>query len=448
MRFHDDRGATMVWVALTLVVLFGISAIVVDIGRGRNHKVTAQNISDAAALAGSQELPSDTVAARAKAAEYAFLNLGFAVAPASTACPTDPTADCYSSGDVTVKVITPYTSPTVAADPATLIHVETCEVVPTTFARVIGFDSMDVCANATAQQDLPAVAQCALCLLGPSGTTLSSTGAGRLETINGGIVVNSNDANAVSISNSAGRIIAGPSPPSEFGINGGYSSADPSNLQPTPITGYPPVPDPLAGLAVPAVAGPVFGSVSVSGSDSISLTPGIYDQITSSSSGTIDLAPGIYVISNEIKLSKAPPPGGVSLQGDNVMLYFACPSYPAPCGPSESGAGFSSSGGAAVSLSGRTSSDADFAGMVIYFDRNNTSSITLTGSSGTSVSGTIYTKSGTVSLTGPSGVSTFSAAIVANDVKKTGDSTIVLDFDPTANHPALAGGSGSNGLVE
>lgn len=86
--------------------------------------------------------------------------------------------------------------------------------------------------------------------------------------------------------------------------------------------------------------------------------------------------------------------------------------------------------------------------MVVFFDRNNTSSITLTGSSGTSVNGTIYTKSGTLSLTGPSGVSTFGAAIVANNVKKTGDSTIVLDFDPSSNHGVFAGGSGSNGLVE
>ncbi|NNC91127.1 MAG: hypothetical protein HKN80_01405, partial [Acidimicrobiia bacterium] len=177
------------------------------------------------------------------------------------------------------------------------------------------------------------------------------------------------------------------------------------------------------------------------------LSPGIYTKITSSSSGTITLQPGIYVITGEIKLAKSPAAGESSLFGEDVMLYFACSSYPVPCSTGEGGAQFASSGGAAVDLSGRTGADADFAGMVVYFDRNNASQISLTGSSATSVDGTIYAKSGTVSLTGPSGVSTFSAAIVANNVKKTGDSAIVLDFDPTKNHAALSD-SADGGLVE
>jgi hypothetical protein len=447
MSRPGDGGFTLVWVAILLLALFGVAAIVVDLGNGRDHKTALQSASDAAALAGSQELPSDTTGAIATAAEYAFTNLGLGMAPAGAPCADDPAARCYATGQHTVRVTSPYAPPSASGDPASYIRVQTCEQVPTSFARVIGINSMEVCGQSTALQETASAGECALCILGETGTTLSSTGAGRLETINGGIVVNSNDPQAVSITNSAGRIVAGPAPPEVFGINGGYSASDPLNLQPSPTTGYTPVPDPLAGLAVPSVPGPIHGSVSVSGSTSVTLSPGIYTKITSSSSGTITLQPGIYVITGEIKLAKSPAAGETSLFGDDVMLYFACSSYPVLCAAGEGGARFASSGGATVDLSGRASTDPDFAGMVIYFDRNNTSELSLTGSSATSVDGTIYLKSGTVSLTGPSGVSTFSAAIVANDVKKTGDSAIVLDFDPTKNHAALSG-SGDGGLVE
>ena len=48
-------------------------------------------------------------------------------------------------------------------------------------------------------------------------------------------------------------------------------------------------------------------------------------------------------------------------------------------------------------------------------------------------------KSGTLALTGPSGVTNFTSTVIVDNVKKTGDSTIVLNFDAAWTYPGLLG---------
>lgn len=179
----------------------------------------------------------------------------------------------------------------------------------------------------------------------------------------------------------------------------------------------------------------------------VTLTPGIYGSITSSSSGTITFPPGVYVIRGQLKLSHAPGMFGPSVFGHGVTLYFACSSYPIPCAaPGSSGATFQLSGGATADISAPV--NGPYQGVSIFFDRMNSSTMTLTGSSTTFFSGTIYARTGTVSLTGPSGINTaFSSAVIARNVIKTGSSALTLDFNPDSNAPALAGAS-TFGLVE
>ncbi len=66
-----------------------------------------------------------------------------------------------------------------------------------------------------------------------------------------------------------------------------------------------------------------------------------------------------------------------------------------------------------------------------------------------SFSGTIYAKSGAVSLTGPSGVDTsLSSAVIAASVIKTASSALTLDFDSSLNAPLLSPSAPANiGLV-
>jgi Flp pilus assembly protein TadG len=74
-RKHD-RGQAYVISILFLVVLLVISAAVLDIGSWYRSQRALQATVDAAALAGAQELPYDTAAARSLAFSYAAKNGG------------------------------------------------------------------------------------------------------------------------------------------------------------------------------------------------------------------------------------------------------------------------------------------------------------------------------------------------------------------------------------
>lgn len=71
--FKEEDGAVVVIVALALVVLLGCMAMVVDAGVLYVNKAHLQNVADAAALAGAQELP-DKGNAKEEAYEYGVLN--------------------------------------------------------------------------------------------------------------------------------------------------------------------------------------------------------------------------------------------------------------------------------------------------------------------------------------------------------------------------------------
>ena len=55
-RLHSDSGQTLIWFALSLVVLLGIAALAIDVGRLYGERRRMQNAADAAALAGAHEL--------------------------------------------------------------------------------------------------------------------------------------------------------------------------------------------------------------------------------------------------------------------------------------------------------------------------------------------------------------------------------------------------------
>jgi len=70
----DEKGAVAVLIAVLLTVLMGFAALVIDVGSVYQERRREQNASDAAALAGVQELPKDPAAAEAIAEEYVNRN--------------------------------------------------------------------------------------------------------------------------------------------------------------------------------------------------------------------------------------------------------------------------------------------------------------------------------------------------------------------------------------
>ena len=446
-RARDDTGAVAILVAALSVVLLTLAAIILDLGLARDVQARSQTAADVSALAAAQAMYGssgtlDINAAVAAAKTYAVSNFGVSEADWS-ACTDANELSYVPAGGTPCISFDSSTAPTKVR-----VRIPTRDVI-TAFAGVTGVDDIPVATRAVAQ--VKPASRCALCVLKTTGTTLSATGAGSM-TVNGGsIAVNSSDSKAASITNpSGGGFTVSPAPPNTISMVGGYQQAATGQLSPTPTTGTAPAPDPLASLPVPlpcaapgALAAPdcVLGnqtSVNVSGSADKTLSPGVYSSIKSSSTGTLTMQPGIYVITSTLTLNKSPAPGKTSLVAPGVLLYFACSAYPTPCAATgASGADFSMSGGATVSISSPTSGS--WQGVSVFFDRTNTTTLKLTGSSASSVSGSIYLKSGGTTLTGSSGVFILNSLIVTATLTKTGDSGIGISFDPDYNVPGLNG---------
>lgn len=139
----DERGGVLAMVAVTMVVLLAVAALAVDLASGYAARAEAQRIADSAALAGgSAFLDEVNVAvaepiARERAYEYALLNNVRGV-------PVD-------SSMVTVQVL--------PADRLVRVWIQKTGL-PTWFARILGFDQLDVNARAAAQATEAGAAKC------------------------------------------------------------------------------------------------------------------------------------------------------------------------------------------------------------------------------------------------------------------------------------------------
>ena len=134
LRRTDERGQVFVILAVTLVVLLGSAALVVDVGRAYLAKRHLQSSADAAATAGALELP-DPVEARNFALNYSGRD----------GARNDNDKLPSVSATVTTKCLS-----FAPCSPVNAVQVEQTTVVPTIFAKVLGIDHFTIRAKATA----------------------------------------------------------------------------------------------------------------------------------------------------------------------------------------------------------------------------------------------------------------------------------------------------------
>jgi hypothetical protein len=138
----DERGGVLVIVAVAMVALFGMAALSVDVGMGFTSHMEAQRAADAGALAGGSAFleynAADAVPyAEARAYEYALLNEIRNVA--------------IDSAEVAVQVL---------PDSFKVRVWVQRQSIGTWFARLLGFDQIDVLAMAAAQATEAGAARC------------------------------------------------------------------------------------------------------------------------------------------------------------------------------------------------------------------------------------------------------------------------------------------------
>ena len=139
----DERGSTLVLVALATTVLLGMVALAVDVGMLMGERTKLQAVADASALAAAQDLPDEGVV-DATAVSYAAGNhpgKGLLVDPAEVK---------IGLWDGSMRTFYPDSAPVNAVEVWVRRRQERDNAVPLIFARVLGWNQMDVSAHAIA----------------------------------------------------------------------------------------------------------------------------------------------------------------------------------------------------------------------------------------------------------------------------------------------------------
>ena len=225
--------------------------------------------------------------------------------------------------------------------------------------------------------------------------------------IPGQLVVDSPAKPAVTLSGSSKIIASG-----GVDVVGTVSLSGSASITPSATTGIAAVADPLAGLAVPSLTGTAVAVKLASGSQTIN--PGIYRQITVSGSASLKLNPGVYVISGG-GLSVS---GSASISGAGVMIYNAGSAYPASGGTY---GGMTLSGSGNVNLSAPATGT--YAGILFFQARTNPTLFSLTGSSATNLTGSIYAADALFSESGSSSAM-IDGAMVVNRIQLSGSAVV------------------------
>ena len=429
-RGESERGSVAITVALSLTVLLGFAALVVDIGLNWATRTSAQTAADSAALAGASSLLSDGgVAAITTVEDFLNRNVGGLVE-----LPDD--ADWATDGNVGNGEVVCWTMPNPVPGPgaacpdgSNALQVTTPPIVVRyAFAPVLGKTTSSIRARAAAGAGPAAPNNCVLCVLDPDDDgALEVIGLGGIVVDGGGIVVNSDDSDAVVLA-SAGDIVA-----NQIRVVGGVDDTGVGQLIPPFEGGGPPVPDPLADLPTPdeLPSPPTPAATPVQNiTGPVTLTPGVYDSINVNSGATLTLEEGVYVVT-EAAGFRVRDDGEVQSSGDGVTIYLACSDYPAPC-DNELGARFRLDDGGQF-LAGPPASG-DYAGLSIFADRGNTRSTLLFGD--VDLAGAVYTASSRLRVFSTSGVQIDSLLIV-DRLQSINLAPLEVNYDPSDPLPGV-----------
>ena len=415
---RHEQGQILVMGVLLLTLLMGMLGLIIDGGSFYQQRRQTQSAADSAALAAAGALKdgATTAVAIAAAKEYAANN-GY--------------SNNGTSNTVTVNI------PPTSGD-----HIGSssyAEVVisekPRTFFIQVVLSAGTVGGRGVA--GFAAGAPCAMCVLSAHAhQALSLSNNGNLTVVNGGVIVNSDQSDAATLTNNA-SITA-----TSIGVVGGTQGSNNYHLTPAPTLGISPIPDPLAAVPVPSVAGPNKGSITVTNANSSAgspyvINPGVYTNLSVNNNGYLSLTSGIYVVTGTIDANN-----NGHITGNGVMVYFACSSYPTPCNSGQAGGRLSLSNNATYTLVAPASGT--YQGLAIFYDRNNTAPITLENNAPDNLTGTLYAKSARLDLSNNAGVGQLNSLVVVGTATLSNNGNIHLALNLGQNFPLTT----STALVE
>jgi hypothetical protein len=430
-RGGSERGSVAITVALCMTVLLGFAALVVDIGLNWATRTSAQTAADSAALAGASVLLVDGPAAAILEVQTLLADnidgLTGVAGWATDGIEANGEVDCWTLPDDPPPASEP------CLDGSNALQVITPPIeVQYAFAPVLGKASNSIKALAAAGVGPAAPNNCVLCLLDLGGASrLGALGSGSIEVAEGGIVVNSDDPEALVSIN--GDIIA-----DQIRVVGGFDDGPGGgDLLPLPEEGGPPVVDPLSDLPTPdQLASPptLRSNLPLVIDEDDTLQPGIYTSVTVTDNAILTLEEGVYVFRTTDGLTIEDTATVVS-DGDGVTIYLACSGYPAPC--SGSGARFRVTDAGRFQATPPTGGE--YAGLSIFADRGNTRFMRLRSDELLDLAGAVYGERMSLRIEDSGDLRVDSLLVVgslATGLFSSG--SVEVDYDPTTDILGLA----------
>jgi hypothetical protein len=173
-----------------------------------------------------------------------------------------------------------------------------------------------------------------------------------------------------------------------------------------------------------------YGSVSLTGGATLSIPPGNYNSISVGGNAVLTLEPGTYFVNGAFTVGGT---GGASVQESaGVLLYFTCGTSTqiSACASGGAAGGSLSLGGTgALTLAPQTTGP--YANLTVFYDRNNDAPISLSGTPGMELSGTIYAKDAALTLNGTG--STIESMIIVDSATISGNGSIGVNYDASQN---------------
>jgi Putative Flp pilus-assembly TadE/G-like len=433
-RGGSERGSVAITVTLSLTLLLGLAALVVDVGLNWAARTSAQTAADSAALAGASQLVvAGPAAAVTTVTDMLKDNL---VTPDDPGWALDGKED---NGEVVCWTL-PDPPPSAPLPPAlrcppqsNALRVITPPVkVQYAFAPVLGKRSNAIKAMAAAGAGPAAPNNCVLCVLDPAAPdALLLTGTGGIQAAGGGIVVNSQSGSALNL------LGLGDIRGNQIRVLGGVSLVPgQGRLFPPAELGGPPAVDPLADLLPPnqLVPPPPLRNTAEVIDGARTLPPGVYDSIDVRS-GTLTLEPGVYVVTDFTR-----PPGpegfnvrpGAGVNGNGATIYLACRNYPAPC--AGAGTRFRLENGGQFEV-GLPTTDDPYPGLSIFAAPGNTRSIMVQAP--VNRIGAVYAPSARLRVESP-GTVQVDGLVAVDRLLKTGAGALQVGYNPAS--PLIAVG--------
>ena len=421
MRIHrDERGQTIMLVALALPIMLGFIGVATDLGSLFKDKRTIQTAADAAAIAGALNLSNGNwnSAALAASATNGFTNGSNGVTVTINDGPTWPTSHYVGQSGYIEATVT--------------------KSEPTIFLALFGYPSVNVLARAVATNQ--GVGNGCVFTLGTSGTDLYVQGSPGINAPSCAFNVDSGSSNAVQETGSGGSIIT-----SSIGVVGNIGTTGWADFSPKPVGGAIAASDPLSSMEYPytcsssgctcpsasticstnpitsmPVSCPTFAIVHKA---TTSLAPGCYDLgggTTVGSLDTLSLSNGVYFFTNGTLQIAA----NGTFDATNVTMIMT--------------------GTATINMQGTPALDitaADsagtFPGILYYQVPADTQALTLNGSSSATIEGVFYAPTAAVTMQGNAGGTIYTDFVVG---------TLSLAGNPSIQSFAQLPGGASNGL--